>query len=317
MSCGNYAGVLSDPVPNASSDEIICRGSNSSYTGTNWFNFWSQDSGFFCSSVFKNLLYGGTTGTTGAIGYRTYNPNNLQRVRDNMNNVFAQYQISNTLGDVNTPGFNAFQETILATCQDIPGACEDFQNIYCAQCTNADIASTILLTRLCGCKAPPLDPAFNINNPSCAPLCNRVNSIQNINPTTGASQICTADVCVINDINITATNNSNVQGGITFSQLCGSCKQSCTCIVSGVNLNDTLISTGLTNAVQFNTACQNATCYQDDASGNLVPVVCPVAATFTAPEVPVAVNTSFIYLIIGIFIIVVLGILIYFILSRE
>jgi hypothetical protein len=304
MSCGNFQGVFITPNPNATPEEIICRGSNPNYTGTNWFNYWSRNAGSFCGSVFKNILYSGSNTT----GTRAYNPTQLQRVRDSFNNIFAQYQQSNTLGTVNDPTFNAFQVLLLNTCADIPGACSDFQTGYCNNCTREDIASTALLTRICGCRSPPLPLQYNIIDKSCDPLCNRANAIHNINEITGLEQICRADVCVIDNINITATQNSNIEGGITFSQLCGSCKQSCTCIISGIDINGVLAKSGLTNNVQFSTSCSNATCYTSDSTGALVPVVCPNSAVFSPPQVPVNINYSTIILIVVIVLIIIFAI---------
>lgn len=310
MSCGVYAGVFTDPDVNATPQEIICRGSNMSYTGTNWFNYWSQNAGSFCSSVFKNILYSGTNGTD----FRAYNPAEINRVQDSFNNIFAQYQRSNTLGDVNTPGFNAFQEVLLSTCEDIPGACMKFQQSgYCAGCSRDQVASTPLLTRLCGCNAPALPSVYNIGDPACDPLCNRANAIHNINTITGLEDICRSDVCVIDDINITATGNSTIGNGITFSQLCGGCKQSCRCIIAGVNLNGVLQTSGLTNSVQFNTSCANATCFVSDANGNPTPAICPNSATFSEPQIPPAINFSFIILILIVVIAIIIAIfVIYF-----
>jgi len=310
MSCGAYPGASTNPDPNATSDEIICRGSNFFYIGTNWFNFWGRDAGTYCQSVFQNILYSGTTGTTGDNGLRAYNPAMLQRVQDSMNNAFAHYQLSNNLGDVNTPNFNAFQDLLLSTCENIPGACGSFQTTgYCANCTRTQIASTALLTQLCGCVAPALPPEFNITDPACDPLCNRANAIHNINPVTGVEDICKADVCVIDDINITATQNSNIGGGITFSQLCGGCKQSCTCVISSVDLNGILVTAGLTNSVQFSTSCANATCYvSDPTTGAETVVTCPTNTTFTEPSLPVSINYSTIILVLIIVLIIVLAI---------
>ena len=304
MSCGNFSGTFTTPDTNATPEEIICRGSSPSYQGTNWFNFWSQNAGFFCESVFKNILFSGNT----ISGIRQYNPNEIQRVKDNMSNVFAQYQLSNTLSDVNNIDFNACQETSFRTCEGIPGACSDFQNIYCSSCSRETIASTRLLTRLCGCKAPALPAQFNVNDPACDPLCNRSNAILNINEITGAVKICTSDVCVIDNINITATNNSTIENGVTFSQLCGGCKQSCRCIIAGVNINDVLIQSGLTNNVQFSSSCANASCFIDDGNGGLTASVCPTGAVFTEPSVPIAVNNTTIIFIVVVLLIIIFAI---------
>jgi hypothetical protein len=305
MSCGSFSGTFTQPDVNATSDEIICRGSNSTYIGTNWFNFWARDAGTFCQSVFQNILYSGT----GSTGIRGYNPAMLERVQNSLNNAFAQYQLSNNLGDVNTPNFNAFQQVLLTTCENIPGACESFQNGFCTNCTRAQVASTALLTRLCGCRAPLLPPQFNIIDPACDPLCNRADAIHNINTVTGVEDICSADVCVIDDINITATQNSNIGGGITFSQLCGGCKQSCTCVIASVDVNNILVTAGLTNSVQFSTSCANATCYvSDPTTGAETPVSCPTSTTFSEPSLPVSVNYSTIILVLIIVLIIVLAI---------
>ena len=220
MSCTTYQGEYTTPSADSTPIELICRGSNPNFQGTNWINFWSGTNGTVCQSEFSSILYGGLNPQ----GIRTYDPFNLSRVRANMNNVFRTYTANFNITTVGQPGFNAFQNTLFSTCEAIPGLCDNFLDFYCTGCSRETIANSNLLTRICGCKAPALPAEYNITDPSCDPLCNKANAIHNLNIGTGAGEICTADVCVIDDINITATN-SNIGGGIIFSQLCNSCKE--------------------------------------------------------------------------------------------
>ncbi len=309
--CATYTGAFTDPVSNATPEEIICRGSDPNFVGNAFFEYWSQNNGTKCQSVLNNILYSATT-----TGLRQYDPTQLNRVQDDMNNAFAVYNQLYPITDVANPNFNVFQNTLLSTCKNSPGLCDKFLNNYCTNCTRTQIAADPLLQETCGCKTIP-PTGYNIT-PECDPLCNKVNAIQNINTTTGATNLCNIDVCVIDDINILATK-STIGGGIIFSQACQNCKNSCTCIVSGTNVNGVLQQIGLTNTAQFNTYCNsNSTCYNKDPNTQqLTPIQCPKNPNFEFQQVPVAINNNTIWVILAIALVLIIGIVILFIYFKK
>jgi hypothetical protein len=302
MSCGVYPGAITNPVPTATDTEIICRGSNPNYVGNNWYEFWSSLNGNICLNEFASILYGAESST----GVRTYDPTQLQRVQDDMNNAFSVYQQIHPITDVNSPGFNPFQTTLISTCQGLPGLCDEFLNNYCTGCTRDQISLDINLLELCGCRAPL--SVYDISQP-CDPLCNKVNTVQNIDSNNGVQLTCNTDVCVIDNININAANTT-LGGGVIFSQLCGNCVQNCTCIIASTNINGVLAQAGLTNAVQFDTACGGASmCYNTNpTTGALEQIACPKSASFAFLADPVNVGTSTIWLFIILTLVVVIAI---------
>ena len=313
MSCGSYTGEFKPSLNNATSIELICRGSDPNYTGSNWFNFWSLNKGTICSSEFSNILYNkfNTVNNPQKKTLRTYDATQLQRIKDDLNNVFKTYYSNNfTITNPNQPGYNSFQEILLQTCADIPGSCDDFLNNFCTNCSRETISNSSLYTRMCGCRAPNLPSVYNVSEP-CDPLCNKSNSIYKINSITGNANICEADVCVIDDININSVN-SNVSGNIIFSQLCNSCKNQCNCIISSVNLNNLLQNVGLTNETQFNMSCASGTCYTRDSNDNLIPTDCPKNASVNVSNLPVDINTGLVLLLIVICIILILSLIAYY-----
>jgi hypothetical protein len=312
MSCADYIGEFKPQASNATVIESICRGSNPNYTGSNWFNFWSLNNGTICTSEFSNILYNSfnTVNNPNKKTLRTYDASQLQRVRDNFNNAFRTYYNNFKITNPNQPGYNAFQETLLQSCSDIPGVCDDFLNPFCDNCSRTEISNSSLYTRMCGCRAGDLPSEYNVSKP-CDPLCNKSNSIYKIDSITGIPQICLSDVCVIDDININSVNSS-VAGNIIFSQLCNSCKNQCNCIISGINLNDTLQKVGLTNETQFNMSCASGTCYTRDSNGVLNPTQCPKSTVSTNNTLPVNLNIGVVLLLILIFIILILGLIAYY-----
>jgi hypothetical protein len=302
MSCGGYTGAYTDPVTNATATEIICRGSNPQYVGNNWYEYWSGLNGNICLNEFASILYGAETTS----GVRAYDPTQLQRVQDDMNNAFATYNQLHPITDASNPAFNPFQVTLLNTCASLPGLCDEFLNNFCTGCTRDQISLDQTLLTACGCRGP-LSP-YDITA-ACDPLCNRVSSIKNIDDATGVAQVCNTDVCVIDNININAANTT-LGGGIIFSQLCGNCSQNCTCIIASNNINGVLAQAGLTNAVQFDTACNGSSmCYNSNpTTGDLNSIQCPKSASFAFLADPVNVGDNTIWLLIILTLVVVIAI---------
>ena len=312
MSCGVFSGTYTTPDTNVTDIELICRGSNPAYTGSTWFEYWSQLNSKICTNEFTNILYGAQN----LSGLRTYDHFQLQRIRDDMSNVFATYQQLHPITHVGDQNYNAFQEILTNTCLNIPGACNDFIDSFCTGCTREEIAADNVLLSYCGCDAPAPPSQYNITIP-CDPLCNRIDTMQNIDTTTGETLKCVNDVCVIDDISITASNTT-LSGGIVFAQMCP-CKANCTCIIGGVSVNNTLAEVGLTSSALFDIACgSNSTCYQTDpTTQQLVPIVCPKTASFQFLADPVRVNNYTIFLIIAITLVIIIAVIIIYIYNSD
>ena len=311
MSCANYIGAFTPAATNATPIETICRGSDPNYQGTNWTNFWISNNGTICQTEFNNILYGKFNNTN---PFRTFDSTQLQRIRNDLNNAFRTYNQIYTITSPGLTGYNSFQETLLQTCQNIPGACDDFLNNYCTGCNRDFISKSGLLTRMCGCRAPGLPPEYNITVPACDPLCNKANAIHTINTSTGTTNICNADVCVIDDIAISSVK-SQIGGNIIFSQVCESCKQQCNCIISSIDITTALSDVGLTNKTQFDSSCSTGTCFASGPGGTLTPVVCPTSNVPKIGGVPVLVDSGIVVVLLIIVLIVVIGIVAYY--TRE
>jgi hypothetical protein len=307
MSCGTYTGAFSAPAAGASQAEIICRGGSPLYQGSNWYNYWAQENGQYCSNIFSSILYGLESST----GLRHYDPTQLARVQADMENAFATYTLLHPLVNVNQTGFNVFQETLLNTCENIPGLCTSFLNNFCTNCTSTEVSTSPLLLQTCGCFiAPP--SGYNIST-ACGPSCNRADAIHDINPTTGAEIICSNNTCVIDNVSINAAM-STLGGGVVFSQLCNNCKAGCSCIISSNNINGTLQQVGLTNQAQINLSCgAGAECLTTNSSGTLTPVTCPNMTNFQFTSDPVNVNNYTIILIVLVVLVIVIALCIYYI----
>jgi hypothetical protein len=305
MSCGSYTGLFNDAIVSATPEELACRGSSPQYQGSAWFQYWSQNNSTFCSSVFANILYGSTQN-----GIRKYDSTQIRRIKNNLNNAFATYTTLYPITNPTDPNFNVFQQTLINTCILNPGFCTDFIVPYCSNCTREQIASNPLYLSLCGCNSQNgVPPEYQLSNISCDGLCNRINTVHNIDEQFGTVKNCNVDTCIIDNISITATQ-SVVQNNITFSQMCSSCKDNCDCIISGTNLNGTLQTVGLSSPITFNTACGvNSRCLTNDVNGILTQVPCPRSATFSTTTDSVNINTTIIWVIIIIGIILVISII--------
>lgn len=306
MSCGTYVATATPAPTTATANEIICRGSDPSYQGANWMNFWAQDNGTICGNEFSSILYG----ALGATGIRAYDADYLPQIQTDMTNAFYTFQQLYSLVDTTSENYNVFQNTLLQTCEDVPGLCDQFIDNYCTGCSRDQVSADPLLLQMCGCSSviPAAPAAYNLQEASCDPLCNRYNAIHTIDYDTGVEQICSADVCVIDNIAINASN-STLGGGVVMAQMCSSCKYQCDCIIAGVSVNSVLQQVGLTNSTQFNVACgPNSTCFTEDASGNLTAVACPKSASFQFLQDPVNINNNTIWLFVIVGLILVLAI---------
>lgn len=109
-------------------------------------------------------------------------------------------------------GYHPFQETIRQTCDRLPGVCDPVLKKLCDGCQRDEISQDPTTLRFCGCFAPSLGQVGDETiSPQCDPLCVRNEVIRLPDPQTGNYLECNADVCVIDNVAINATE-SQVQG---------------------------------------------------------------------------------------------------------
>jgi hypothetical protein len=312
MSCGNYAGAFSNPVPSVTPTELICRGSDPNYQGNNLYEYYSQNSGQICTNEFSSILYG----LESATGIRAYDPTQLQRVQSDIQNIFATYQQLHPITNVNSPGYNPFQEVLTNMCHSIPGICGAFISGFCNGCSREQVSTDSTLLTYCGCNIPNNTATYGVNS-GCDSLCNRAEVLQNINPLNGISNACAESVCIIDSVSINAVNTT-INNGIVFSQLCSSCKD-CACIFDQSGASNIIQQAGITTPVQLAISCgEGSTCYNKDINGNLVKVLCPTNANFAFLNDPVNIsNTTIILIIIVVLILVIAIVLVYLYNKKE
>jgi hypothetical protein len=233
-------------------------------------------------------------------GIIQYSSQGLANSQSYVTRLFINYLGSYDLTDnTNSPRYNLFQNQLINLClnDELPGICGDFLTSYCSSVTREQANNDSVLASLCGCYIPP-DPnylqytlatpecltaspgcSYNctqpssqcVGQPSCDPLCHRNLSSQKSNPETGKLILCGQSICVIDNISINLQGSSIGGGNINFNTLCPGCltKQGCTCIVSGVNISQTLGQAGITE--NFNSFCgQNSVCLVEDNQGNIL-----------------------------------------------
>jgi len=253
-----------NPPPAPFEDELQCSGYNLS--GGALFSYWEQNN---CIGTLSTILGSNSDGTF------SYNPNNLTRVQNDVNNLFCTYQNTNVITDSTTsPGFNSFQNTLLAMCLDsrLPGVCDQaMKQRVCSNQTRNTVSNSRVFADFCGCYVP-INQSFikYTENEACDPLCHRSSTVQLSNPATGELLSCADNICVIDDINVNL--NQSTVGGITFNQLCGGCVNSsspCECIISGVNVTNTMSQVGI--GAQFNQLCgPNSVCLAIQGNNDIV-----------------------------------------------
>lgn len=243
----------------------------SSFKGQELFDYWQDGK---CYSSLYAALYGAATVGLDGTG--------LAYARCIMDKTFQHYLFTNNITEPGQGGYNSFQETLLETCRRLPGTCDTaLINRVCTNPNglNADdlrlsIASNRTKLNFCGCYAPPpSDTRLQLTNPACDPLCARITTIPRMvpsGPLAGTADICNQDVCVINDVSISATK-SVVEGGVSFGQVCNFCSTgACTCVISGVNISGILTDLGVGN--MFSSICgPTSTCLQGDPNNPTAP----------------------------------------------
>lgn len=231
---------------------------------------------FPCQNIYEDILF------TSPVGIREYNPCNLARVQADIDHLLTQYRSYgyDFTSDKSSPKYNPFQETLIGLCSSplVPGGCDLFLTNFCSQMTREQIESDPAMANMCGCYASPQYNTTTLE-PACDPICHIVNTAQKALPCSGEITTCSNTVCAISDVNINLVNSSVVPA---FQQICSGCTNPaipCTCIISGVNVVNTLNDAGV--GAQYTQYCgPNSQCFRDDGTGKLTPVTCPTQSDF-------------------------------------
>lgn len=220
-------------------------------------------------------------------------------------------------------GFNKFLPTLISACQNVPGACAQMQEYMCSNCNREQILASPILTTFCGCVAPAAGPDQFYNaslqnyDSTCDPLCNRIETIKQVDPTTGVVAQCNASVCVMDAVTINSIASTGTVP--TFNQVCPACadgKGNCICVIDAT-FNTTIPSVKGVDGISLNTAfrftqyCPNSQCYiNNPVTGQYEEVEC--AKTLPkGTEANVKIPLWIILVVVGILIFVFLMFLAY------
>lgn len=168
----------------------------------------------------------------------------------------------------------------LCSRPNVFGVCDDVLNNFCSSYSRDDLEKDETLQVLCGCHLQPKDyPYSGWGIPSsCDSICLYENTIQN-----SSYQKCQSNSCIIDNVTVDIIN-SEVDNGINFGQVCGSCGSHsgsrdgtnpvCECWLSGININD--INSIIKGGINLQQSCGGKCFYvpsgQDPRLG--IPVDC-------------------------------------------
>jgi uncharacterized protein DUF5857 len=227
----------------------FCTGADLDRNDTSWLDRWKPDSTSRdnCSYVLSRNLYGSALPMfDNIIQYppESYTDNaGFSWSRELMQRVFEKYQSQGfRIGTIpGLPGYNSFQDVILnPLCTTAPGICQEGLNTTCSNTTVNDLLRDPALVPWCGCYMPSDQYQKYVDQDQvekpCTPMCARQGNIPVMSADGRQTVLCNQSVCIIDNVTI-SLENSNVGGGINFSQFCGGCSAP----VSGVNgtSNDT------------------------------------------------------------------------------
>jgi hypothetical protein len=168
-------------------------------------------------------------------------------------------------------------DLLLDACKSMPGVCEPVQSYMCNQCNRDQITGSNAFLTFCGCASNSVltNNTFYNNtmsnfDPACDPMCTNSKAIQNVDTTTGITEQCNANVCVIDDVSINAVDTTFGQLP-SFTQVCPACADgtgNCVCIINANFTNITDIAGYDGNPIndypRFLQVCPNAQCFATD-----------------------------------------------------
>lgn len=252
------------PVPShpKSNEESLCIGVDNGRILTNdeIYQVWQT---IDCPNVFYNKMY--PIGSGGV----EFNQNGYNEVENDMRYLLSKYfnvgPDGHPLVIPGQAGYTQFQDLLINTCNGANGngtngVCTKVLPELCYACNREEIANNTNLLKLCGCFSPDLDPnTYPDIEKICDPLCSQYQVSRFRDLDTGEVLQCNSNVCVINNVSISATKSS--VGQVNFTQSCPNCNpyEPCKCIVD-VTIASSYEQLGL-DSVNFYQYCgENSVC---------------------------------------------------------
>jgi len=237
-----------------------CMGDNN----VNLMDVWTRSN--YCWSLYYELMYNNA-------GRPGYSSAGFDIVSTDITSL-----IDNYLGrgykftEPGLDGYNVFQDVLLRICNRFPGSCQKYLESYCP--VQSGIQDNTGLINFCGCYTEQQEYNGNVGRQQCQPLCNRVSNVK-LPDGSGSVLSCTDNVCVIDNVSVTASateNGRSSTGNVSFTQVCRCPQGQCKCIIGSTNLY------GITGETYFNQVCgEGSVCYtiSDNPNQPPVEVKCP------------------------------------------
>lgn len=281
-----YSGPI--PIPNhpKTEEENLCIGVENGNVLNNdeILQVWQE---IDCSRIFYNKMYPSTSGLV------EFDPEGYQEVENDMNYLLSKY--FNTTSDGHPlviPGQNGYsqlQDLLINTCNGANntgtnGVCNKALPELCTNCSREEISNNTNLLKLCGCYSPDLDPTtYPDVTKICDPLCSQYQVSRFRDPETGVVAQCDSNICVINNVSISASKSST--GEVNFVQSCPNCNtfEPCKCIVD-VTISSSYEQLGLDSQNFYQYCGQNSVCIViDNTTGTSKEVPCQENLTQIEP----------------------------------
>ena len=177
----------------------------------------------------------------GSVVTTNINPAGINWSKNLLEHVYEKYQAESggpgsLLNGISTDGLNrdsGFYNTLWNICNKIPLLCSNGSDSnaegilpkMCKDITVEDIIKTPETLKWCACHMPSEQYAEYTNRygitKECTPICNRMGVIP-VTDLNGERKFCQQNTCIIDD-NVIDLVNSEISGGVNFTQLCSGC----------------------------------------------------------------------------------------------
>ncbi len=281
--------------------EGFCLGDDLNPNDTSWFERWTPEGqdGKSCLYVLNRNLFlnPDTPGLTSGV---PLDPSlyvfaeGFQFSKQLMTKVFDKYRGQGfVIGALpGFPGYDEFQTTIFSLCSTTPGLCEEGLVLICSDQTIESLTFNPELVPWCGCYMGEEEYSMYVDefqvDKQCTPICARQGNIPIASSSGTGTVPCTQDVCIIDDVAITLAN-SEIGGGINFSQICGGCSgaahgtstsssnngdtnlniqnqfsssKSCRCIITNTSID--VASSRIGGGIDLNQTCGETACFREN-----------------------------------------------------
>jgi hypothetical protein len=201
-----------------------------------WKDTWKP--GGLCNNVINWNLYGQSTPLDAVNDEEGFQW--TQKLIDRaLKNYLAE---GNEIGiGVGMPGYNSFQDVLYNMCNSTPGLCDLTLSGICRNQTTGVLLSNPGLIPWCGCYLSNEEYSVYADEfqvpKECTPICARQGNIKPGLPNHSAFEVCTDNICLLNDVAIQIANAEI--GDIDFSQICGGC---------GIDSRTTAVETAKTSS---------------------------------------------------------------------